>query len=63
MPLMRVSKYREHKFAPDSRPSITTIKKWIQNGDIAGEIIGGNYFVNTDNVVPTNSLVNKVLNS
>jgi len=63
MPLMRVSEYREDKFTPNSRPSITTIKKWIQNGDIAGRIIGGNYYVDTDKVVPVNNLVNKVLDS
>ena len=58
---MRVSKYREEKFTPNSRPSITTIKKWISNGDIAGEIIGGNYFVDTDRIMPVNDLVSKVL--
>ena len=58
---MRVSEYREDTFTVNSRPSITTIKKWIQNGDIAGTIIGGNYYVDTEKVVPVNDLVNKVL--
>ena len=61
MPLMKLSEYRETTFTPNSRPCITTIKKWINNGAIAGVIISGNYFVNTDKVVPVNDLVNKVL--
>jgi len=63
MSLMRVTEYRETTFSPNSRPSITTIKKWINNGDIAGKIIGGNYYVDTDKILPTNDLVNKVLDS
>ncbi len=58
---MRVSEYRMTEFEPNSRPSITTIKKWISNGDIAGKIIGGNYFVDMDKIMPANDLVYKVL--
>jgi hypothetical protein len=43
-------------------PSVNTVKKWIVNGDIAGEIIGGNYYVNINQVKAANHLVNKVLN-
>lgn len=58
---MRLNQYRDVTFTPGSKPSITTVKKWIMNGDIAGEIIGGNYYVNTDKVAAANDLVLKVL--
>ena len=63
MPLMRVTEYRATAFTSNSMPSITTIKKWISNGEIAGEIIGGNYYVDSTKIVPVNNLINKVLNN
>jgi hypothetical protein len=59
---MRVSEYRRTYFTPDSMPSVNTVKKWIKNGDVAGEVIGGNYYVNMNKVIAANHLVNKVLN-
>jgi len=61
MPLMKLSEYRVSSFTSKSRPSIPTIKKWINNGDIVGMIIGGLYFVDVGKVAPVNNLVNKVL--
>ena len=61
MPLMRISEYREVMFTPASRPAINTIKKWVSNGDLAGKVIGGNYYVDPDKLIPVNDLVNKVL--
>jgi|TARA_R100000322_G_C5422352_1_gene186559 hypothetical protein len=61
MPLMKVSVYRKKRFAEGSRPSVNTIKKWIDNGEIQGEIIGGMYYVDLDKIKPANHLVSKVL--
>lgn len=59
--LMKISEYRATKFTPSSRPSINTIKKWVDNGAICGQNIGGMYFIETNKIAPVNDLVNKVL--
>jgi S-methylmethionine-dependent homocysteine/selenocysteine methylase len=58
---MKISEFRQVRFTPKSQPSINTIKKWVDNGSIAGEIIGGCYYVSSDKIQPVNDLVNKVL--
>lgn len=62
MALMKVSQYRRECFVEGSRPSVNTIKKWVDNGDVYGQIIGGIYYVDPDKIVSTNPLVDKVLN-
>ena len=62
MPFMKISEFRATQFTEQSRPSINTIKKWIDNGVISGQAFDGMYFVESDKVQPINSLVNKVLN-
>lgn len=58
---MKISEYRRSTFTEQSRPAINTIKKWVDSGDIPGQIIGGNYFVVVGEVQPINDLVMKVL--
>jgi len=61
MPLMKISEYRVKTFTEESRPSINTIKKWVDNGVICGKNYDGMYFVDTNKIHPANDLVNKVL--
>lgn len=61
MPLMKISEYRIKTFTEESRPSINTIKKWVDNGIICGQNYDGMYFVDTNKIHPVNALVNKVL--
>jgi hypothetical protein len=42
--LMEVGEYRDRRFAGD-KPSLQQLKKWIQDGTIAGEQKGNMYFV------------------
>lgn len=62
MALMKVSQYRREHFAEGSRPSVNTIKKWVDNGEVYGKVIGGMYYVDPDKIVTANPLVDKVLN-
>lgn len=43
--LMIVSEYRDVRFAGTKKPSINTIKRWVENGSIPGKKIGGLYYV------------------
>ena len=46
--LMLLSEYRETRFTPGSRPSINTLKRWINDGELPGKRIGGLYYVEVD---------------
>ena len=46
--LMSAKEFREIYFTPNSRPSIETIKNWINNGSLSGKKYGRLYFVVTD---------------
>lgn len=63
MLLMKISQYREEHFVEGSRPAINTLKKWIDNGDLNGKVIGGNYYVQIDESEgeSVNELVEKAL--
>jgi len=61
MPLMKISEFRVKTFTEQSRPTINTIKKWVDNGVISGKIFDGMYFVDIDKIQPVNDLVSKVL--
>lgn len=62
MPLMKLSQYRQKQFVDGSRPTMRTLKRWIETGEIDGERIGGNYYVRVGEIKPVNHLVAKVLN-
>lgn len=61
---MSITEYRETNFTPKSAPDPRTIKKWIDNQELPGKIIGGTYFVEVEEaekIKPANHLVSKVL--
>lgn len=62
MAYMKVSQYREKHFVEGSRPSVNTIKRWIDDGELPGKTIGGMYYVEVDRVKPVNPMLLKVLN-
>lgn len=47
MPLMKISEFRR-RFSPDSRPDPRTVWSWWERGEIYGERIGKNLFVDPD---------------
>ncbi|MGG2023892.1 hypothetical protein AB1J88_28075 [Pseudomonas sp. S8] len=42
--LMEVGEYRKLRYA-GNKPSLQQLKKWIEEGEVVGEITGGMYFV------------------
>lgn len=42
--LMEASEYRKLRYA-GGKPSLQQLKKWIEEGELGGEIRGGVYFV------------------
>jgi len=43
--LMTVKAWREKYFAEGSTPAELTVRRWLQNGDIPGRKIGGNWYI------------------
>lgn len=62
---MTITQYQRSYFAEGSRPSRNTVKAWIANGDIVGQKIGGQWYVDpAPKVVKTdNELVLRVLSA
>ncbi|MBC8994997.1 hypothetical protein IAI51_00420 [Pseudomonas sp. N40(2020)] len=48
--LMEVGEYRKLRYA-GNKPSLQQLKKWIEEGEIVGEITGGMYFVDIQEAV------------
>jgi len=63
MKLMRIKQYCEEMFVEGSRPKTETVRKWIDDGQLAGKTIGKQYYVEIDAIAPVSRLVTKVLNS
>ncbi|MQT65311.1 hypothetical protein GHO42_19825 [Pseudomonas sp. FSL R10-0056] len=42
--LMEASEYRKLRYA-GGKPSLQQLKKWIEEGEVLGEVKGGMYFV------------------
>ncbi|MDF3868433.1 hypothetical protein P3W53_28515 [Pseudomonas denitrificans (nom. rej.)] len=42
--LMEASEYRKMRYA-GGKPSLQQLKRWIEEGEVVGEIKGGMYFV------------------
>lgn len=42
--LMEASEYRKLRYA-GGKPSLQQLKKWIEDGEVLGEVKGGMYFV------------------
>lgn len=45
MQLMRATQFTELMFCEGSRPSLTSVRKWIEEGALPGRRIGRQYFV------------------
>lgn len=62
MPLMEPREFVETFFAANSRPSVSTVHRWISRGEIPGRKIGKLVFVDSDAFeAKGNELVEKVL--
>ena len=48
MPLMKVSEFQRKRFTPDSRPDRRTVRRWVENGHLYGEMLGGVLYVDPD---------------
>lgn len=48
MQLMTVQRFREQYFEAESRPSLNTLRKWIDEGEIRGKRIGNRYYIDED---------------
>ncbi|WJR30605.1 hypothetical protein [Pseudomonas mosselii] len=48
--LMEVGEHRKLRYA-GGKPSLQQLKKWIDEGELAGEVRGGMYFVDLQNAV------------
>ncbi len=54
--LMLITEFRDKFFTPNSKPTTTTIKNWINNGHIPGKKYGRTYYVVTSDP----EVVNKI---
>jgi len=61
--LMKISQYRSENFVKGSAPTLASIRSWIDDGLLKGQILGKQYFVEIEAQEPVNDLVNKVLAS
>ena len=62
--LIKLAKYREERFVEGSRPSVSTLRRWIENGKLPGKKIGGQTYVeiSEEMLEPTNNeLANKII--
>ncbi|RLV58615.1 hypothetical protein D5018_16475 [Parashewanella curva] len=59
--LMRASLWVQREFSKGSAPSHVTIRKWIQNGVIAGRMINGCAYVFDDQCAGIDSQVTKIV--
>jgi len=59
---MKISQYRKKEFAKGSAPSAKTIRKLIDNGELAGQTLGGLYYVEISETA-VGTLARKVLNA
>jgi len=62
MKLIKLTKFRATYFHEGGAPTIKTLKKNVDNGDLPGKIIGTIYYVDLDKLSKSdNALVNRVL--
>lgn len=64
--LMLLSEWRDQRFVGTRKPSVSTIKRWIESGDLPGRKIGGLYYIDLtaeSKVFSNNDLINAVLNA
>ncbi len=60
--MLEVSEFKEIRY-PGRRPCLNTLKKWIKDGIIQGEIRGGMYFVDlsAELISSGDDLLNKMI--
>lgn len=46
--LISISEYRDLRFTGSRRPAASTLRRWIEGGELPGRRIGGCYFVDLD---------------
>jgi predicted dehydrogenase len=46
--LMKITDYREQRFARSSAPDLRTLKRLIDNGELAGKRLGKIYYIEVD---------------
>lgn len=61
MKLMKIRQFREEFFTEGSAPDIKTIKKAIEDGDLAGKKIGAAYFIDVDKLLAANQSSNPLV--
>lgn len=62
MKLMKATRFRTEYFVKGSEPSMNTLKKLIDDGDLPGRKIGTIHYVDLDKLSKSdNPLVNRVL--
>jgi len=62
MKLIKASQFRARYFEKGSEPDIKTLKKWIDDGEIPGKVMGSIYYVDLDKMNKSdNPLVNRIL--
>ena len=63
MLFIRIEEYRMNHFTSASRPSLRTIRNWVQNGALPGKKQGKYYFVDMEKlqVLTGQKLADKVL--
>jgi hypothetical protein len=60
--LIKATQFRTRYFEKGSEPDIKTVKRWIDEGDVPGEVMGATYYVDLNRWGGSkNPLVNKVL--
>lgn len=60
--LLTVPQFQKKHFEPGSEPSLRTVKRWIDQGLIVGEKIGGTWYIEANSFrAPNKQLVQRVL--
>lgn len=45
---MKIDRFRQVYFEPESTPDSRTVRNWIENGDVPGVVINGRTYVDLD---------------
>jgi hypothetical protein len=46
--LMKITEYRQHRFLKGSEPDLRTLKRLIDDGELAGKRLGKIYYIEID---------------
>ena len=59
--LMKITEYREQRFTKGSAPDLRTLKRLIDEGELAGKRLGKIYYIEVDSNLNEFSLMEKGL--